>query len=132
MQGVRRRMQHQVERIAERPNPFQGPAHQSRQVSDAGVAGSDALFKERLVAALHDPGLVWHTRRIWTQSDIIAPVLDNSYGLPLLLVQDVAEDASFLLQEVVLPGAQFVQDTPGDERGCRQFARRMIEVLPGG
>ena len=77
----------------------------------------------------YDPAFVRDTRRVRTERDVVAACLQHAHALALLLRKDVAENAAFLLLEVVAPGAEFIKHTAGHKSGRRKLRRRMLEFL---
>src|SRR5258708_33795852 len=79
-----------------------------------------------------NPGLVWHSRRIGTKGHIVAASFYDAQGLTLLLLQNVAEDATLLAHKIFAARAQFVEHAPGDEHRCRDLRGGMAGFLAGG
>ena len=69
------------------------------------------------MVARQDPGFIGNARGIGTDGQIVAARLDDPQRLPLLLLDDVAEDAALLADEILATGAQFVEYAPRDEHG---------------
>src|SRR5258708_1999107 len=78
-----------------------------------------------------NPGLVWQSRRIGTKGHIVAASFYDAQGLTLLLLQNVAEDATLLAHKILAARAPFVEHAPGDEHGCRDLRGGMAEFLAG-
>ncbi len=131
VQRVRPGVQDHVEVFGDGADADQRALEQRCQAAHGAGAQGRALEKG-IVRAREDPGFVWNARSVGTGGEKVAARFDHAYRLLFLLRDDVAEDAALLLLEVLLAGAQLVEDAARDEGGGRQLRSRVIELLASG
>src|SRR6476661_5798369 len=83
------------------------------------------------MALRHNPGFVGNARGVRAQRDKVTTHLQHTLVLAKFLRNDVAENAAFLLLEVIAPGAQLVEHTTRHESGRSELGCGMFEFLPG-
>src|SRR3984885_3614286 len=81
------------------------------------------------MAARHDPGFIRHARSKRAKRHVISTSLDDAQPLPLLLRQNVAEDAALFALVIVAPGTQFVENAARHKRGRGQLRSGVIKLL---
>src|SRR3954471_6238237 len=129
MNRTRRSVQDEVEIFGYRTNPLQGTTEQGCKVRAKARLVKSSAFEGSFMIARQDPGFIGDPRCIRTQRQVVALRFDDALGLPLLLLNDVAEDATLLADEVLAPRAELVKHSPGYEHSRSQLRSRMAEFL---
>src|SRR5712692_2831649 len=82
------------------------------------------------MASRHDPGFIGNPRRVRAQGNKVATHFQHTLVLLKFLRNDVAEDAAFLLLEIIAPGSQLIEHSARHESGRSELSRGMFELLP--
>src|ERR1039457_6541957 len=83
------------------------------------------------MAARHNPGFIRRARGLGGEGHLGSRGFPDAQVLPLLLRQNVAEDAALFTLEIVASGAELVKDAARHESGCRELRGRVLEFLAG-
>ena len=83
------------------------------------------------MAARHDPSFVRDARRIGTEGHVVSAHFDHAQVLPLLLRENVAENAALFGFEIVAPSTEFVEDAARHKDGCGELGSGVFEFLSG-
>ena len=75
------------------------------------------MLEGGVVIAGENPGFVGNAGRVGAEGNVVSAAFDHAKGLALFLVNDVAEDAAFLGQEIFAAGAEFVEYAARHEHG---------------
>src|SRR5437764_11131915 len=118
-----------MKRLGHGAQALQRAADQAAQLAQFGRGRKRRVLKSRVMSARQDPGLVRHAGGVRAEGEIVSANFDNPLAPPHLLGQDVAEDATLLLLEVVEPGAQLIEHPAGDEGGRGKFRVGVLELL---
>src|SRR2546423_15682803 len=81
------------------------------------------------MASRHDPGFIGNPRRVGTQRNKVATHFQHTLVLLKFLRNDVAEDAAFLLLEVIAPSPQLIEHAARHESGRSELSGGMFEFL---
>src|SRR4029077_6926320 len=82
------------------------------------------------MGARENPGFIRNARRIRTKGNVISTSFHDAHGLTFLLVQNVAENAPLLAEEIFTAGTQLIEHAARYEHSRRELRGRMIEFLP--
>src|SRR5579871_5525539 len=125
-------VQNHMELFRHRTNALQRTTQKRRQVDAQPGTIQPRTLKGCLVIARNNPGLIRNARRVRAEREIVSANFNHALSLALLLMDDVAEDATLFPEEILSPGAQFVQDSSRNKHRGRNLRRRMRELLAGG
>jgi len=117
MNAARRSMQYQVKFLCHGANALQRAPEQGRKVRAKPRLVQSSTLERSFMVAWHDPSFIRHARRIGTESNVVSPSLDYTLGLVLFLLDDVAEYAALLTDEVLATGTKFIEHAPRDKHG---------------
>src|SRR3954454_19148192 len=129
MNRTRRSVQHEVEIFGYRTNPLQRATQQSCEVRAKARLVKSSAFEGSFVIARQDPGFIRDARCKRTQRQVVALRFDDALRLSLLLLNDVAEHATLLADEVLAPRPQLVKHSPRYEHSRSQLRSGMAEFL---
>src|SRR6266550_5292550 len=99
------------------------------QIAHAAGTGQSETLEGSIMALRHDPGFIRNSWRVRTQTNKVATHFQHTLILLKFLRNDVAEDAAFLLFEVIASGSQLVEHTPRHESGRSELGGGMFEFL---
>src|SRR5579862_1368105 len=131
MQTAGRRVKHQMKLLRHRANTLQRSPQQGGKISAQARLVQSSALEGSFVVPGQNPGLVRHARCIRADRQVIATSLDNALCLPLLLLNDVAENAALLANEVLASCAEFVENSTRNEHRRGDLRSRMAEILAG-
>src|SRR5205809_5915390 len=81
------------------------------------------------MASGHDPGFIRNARCVWTEGNKVATHFQHTLVLLKFLRNDIAEDAAFLLLEVIASCSQLIEHAPRHKGGRRELGGGMFEFL---
>src|SRR5580704_748075 len=131
MRAVGRGMQNQVEVFGYGAHPLESAAKQRGEVGEHHSPSQAGSLERGFVGARENPGFVRNAWGVGTKGNVVATGFEHSQGLPLLLVEDIAEHAALFGDEIFPSCAQFVKYTARNKQSRRDLRRRMAKLLPG-
>src|SRR5713226_9372927 len=124
-------MQDKMEFLGERADALQRAPKNCCQIGELALAHERGALERSVVIAGKNPGFVGNAGRVGAEGNVVSAAFDHAQGLTLFLVDDVAKDAAFLVQEILATRAEFVQYSARDEHGGGDLRRGMAELLSG-
>src|SRR5580700_6017415 len=123
-------MQYKMKAFREHANPLQRAPQKCCQVYPQSRLRQAGALEGGLMIARQNPGFVRNPRRVRSNRDIIPARLNHARRLPLLLVENVAENTALFGHKIFAPRPQLVEHSPRHEHRCGDLRCRMAELLP--
>src|SRR5437879_1298576 len=109
MQAVRRSVQHEMKFFRNGADPLQGAPQQSGKMHSQSRFVEAGSLERGFMITGENPSFIGNSRSVRTKRQIIVTCLDDAQGLPLFLLDNVAEYATLFGEEVFPARAQFVK-----------------------